>query len=390
MADVPSRDEVVEMLGSPDLTRAEKRDLLLAYRRYDSTGDDAMEVYEKEFNLGAFEIRASQFRHFGYRDEGLKDVHRRYKAEVEQRVNGGVRAGKDKLEDLKRKTVANSNEILDTGLPGLEVFKRFGQVYAAAPRKGVPELAIRGDAYAVAKERYGEQRDIRFDQLEAHAQALLGAKSAIEASASKSSSGLSGLYGHWSGKAADRSRVFSDRFSVETGHLTESLRGSAELIRSTSEKVAQACRAKVEFALGTHRERLPDRTVAEGLLIMQMANGRWDADVRRAAALVGGAAAKQAASDKCAVNDETRRFVEAEAMKWAQTFCRAFEKLFADFMKMCDNTRETVDKLWKVLTDHLNRLNDNPFKELISGTPPGGGGTKPPNGGGGGGGPIGG
>ncbi|GAA4000476.1 hypothetical protein GCM10022247_21120 [Allokutzneria multivorans] len=387
----PTRDELVEMLGSPDLNQAEKRDLFLAYVRVNLVGiDDTMERYAQELGVGTVTRVASTLAHLGSGVALLEDTHKRYKKAVEDRVNGGVRGGKEKLEDLKRRNPSSSNEILDIGKPGLEVFRRFGQVYAAAPQ-GCRSGAISGDAFAEATKRYDEQRDIQFSQIEAHAQALEGAKSAVEASSSKSSSSLSGLYGHWSGKAAERSRVFSDRFRVEVGHLTESLRGSAELMRGTSTKVAQACRTKAEFALGTHRERLPDRTVAEGLMIMQMANGRWDADVRRAAALVGGAAAKQAESDKCAVNDETRRFVEAEALKWARAFCQAFEALFVSFAKMCDDTRKTVNDLWKVLTDHLNRLNDNPFKELINGTPPGGGGSTPPNGGGGGGGgPIGG
>ncbi|WP_030427433.1 hypothetical protein [Allokutzneria albata] len=370
------------------MSREEKHQLLVAYWRVDvkATLDPQIKKYLEELKVTVKDRAASTTVDAFPRE--LEEAHQRLSEAAEHRAV--VRKGKEKLEDLKRgRAPENSDEILDAGKPGLEMFRKFGQVYAAAPEH-CRKFSLLADPFDAATKLYDQQRDIQFAQLEGHAQALLGAKSAVEASASKSSSSLSGLYGHWSGKAADRSRVFSDRFRVEVGHLTDAMRGSAELIRSTSTKVAQACRSKAEFALGLQCDRLPDRTVPEGLLIMQMANGRWDADVRRAAALLGGEVAKQAESDHCAVNDETRRLVEAAAVKWAHNFCQAFRKQFEDFKQMCDETRTTVDKLWKVLTDHLNQVNDNPFKELISGTPPGGGGDKPPIGGGGGGGAIGG
>ncbi|MCP3798843.1 hypothetical protein NLX83_06195 [Allokutzneria sp. A3M-2-11 16] len=399
-------ESVLRLLDSTELTRKEKQALLKSYWLTHPTSDDLLLAaigpslgVDRSFNadlVGSIASRAVAAAHA----KEFDDLHKRLTDELDKRVNGPGRdaaRGRQKLDEFNRAGsathvgAAKSDEILDAGLPGLDAFRRFAPVYVAAPsefRRNPALLGGQEDIFNAVKRLYDEQRGIDFAKLDAQARQLTDAKIAVESASGRSSAGLSGLYTHWTGKAAERSRVFSDRFRVQVQALTDSLQGSADLIRGCSARVAKLCRGKAEMALSLHEDKMCDRTVGEGLLIMQLANGRREVDVRVVARMVNPTTARMVDSDACELNEETYEFAEQQAKLWAEGFCRAFEGKFSRFEEACGKHRGWTDEVWKELTTFLNGRSDNPFKELLGGTPPGGGPKPPP--GGGGGGPIGG
>ena len=292
-----------------------------------------------------------------------------------------VSKNKGALEDMKRKAegggagVGNSNELLDQGEPALAFFGRFLPIYKDT--RSDLKVNPSGDMNeAFIRRRYDEQRDIAFSKFAADADELRQTAGKQRDHTKAMADKLTGLWHGWSGSASQASQKSFGDLDGAASKVADALDDTAKITTDTTHNVARVVRDKANAVLNAfpNVDTMAGKTSEQIRNIVDVVNGNND-KAKEVCSYFG-------VETDC--GDPPQDLVNKQLNPWVQDqFCRPFEEMFRNFIRICDDAKKGVDDAWKVLTDHLGKIQDNPFANPSGGDQkPGDGNGKHPGGGG--------
>ncbi|KAA5833735.1 hypothetical protein F1721_14400 [Saccharopolyspora hirsuta] len=250
------------------------------------------------------------------------------------------------------------------------------------------------------QKRYDEQRDINFANFKADADELKEAAKTQREQSQAMADKMAAAWGNWSGSASEASQKNFADINAGATKVGDYLGDTSQIINDAVHNVSKTVVDKAKNVL----DAIPDRNTVGGRTSQQIRN-------------IIDCASKTPSEDQmievcgyfgievdngCTESDTFKTKVAQESTSWlAGTFKPDFEEKYNAVIKICDDTKKAVDDHWKVLTDHLAGVEEDPFKNPggkdDGGQPDGqqgggnnGGGGTPGGGGGGGGTPGGG
>ncbi|HEY8373513.1 MAG TPA: WXG100 family type VII secretion target, partial [Pseudonocardiaceae bacterium] len=318
---------------------------------------------------------------------------------ADKQYNEDRQKGKEKLDESARQAAdgdagcSNSDELLDAGAPALKYFETFLPLYQKISGAQVRKMVGPEATFDNVRKRYDEQRHIDFAKFSADANELTEAARTQREQHAEMANKLAALWNHWEGQASQKSQEYFANYSKSVDKAIQSLNDTAGVINASCKAVAEQVRTKANWVL----ENITDINTAAGKnprdieLIIDVVNGGENCDewkLKRACAIFN-----IEVDDGCLDSEEFKSEVVRQATAWVNTaFAPEVEGRYDAFMQTCDNVKEGVDEAWKVLTDHLAKVEENPFASTgensggDQGRGGGGGGGGGGTGGGGGGG----
>lgn len=412
MADnkVPKWEDVKKILDDPSVPHDQKVALIQTYPAYSEVNEDPGKVVEE---LGQYAERYDTSwwpQGFPSNDNlsSYPDFEKAYQeakksadaaAQEDKKYNEDREKGKEKLDETARQAgdgdagCSNSDELLDAGAPALKYFETFLPLYQSI-NGGKFRKMMQGDAsFDAIRKRYDEQRHIDFTKFATDAEQLTTAAQQQREQHTEMANKLASLWNHWEGPASQKSQEYFANYSKSVDKVIQSLNDTAGVINASCKAVADQVREKARWVL----DNITDINTAAGKspnqikTIIEVANkGTHASDdkLKEACAIFN-----IEVDDGCFEDETFRQKVADEATIWLNTaFMPEVEGRYDAFMQTCDNVKEGVDEAWKVLTDHLAKVEENPFASTgensggDQGRGGGGGGGGGGTGGGGGGG----
>ncbi|NIH82640.1 hypothetical protein [Amycolatopsis viridis] len=394
---LPTIQEVRQLVDDPKIDDDTKRTLLVRY--FDAIDNVDPVVYGFQNKNEKQELLKSFADRFGFTERDLKDGPFAYDAysEAQGRHDANMTAlreeqqravddGKARLDSLKGSETSpgarNSNEILDTGVPGLDCFRTWLPVYSAAravAAPGLPEFRLQE-----LIDRYDEQRDIPFDKFTAGAGEIVQVRESVADAAPAQNSAVQGLFGQWDGDGKNAAAASWAKFGDGVKVVEQALDHAADVINRTVAAIAGSCRDKASWVLQYSFQSWPpeqgltaqdtDRLVR----IAQLGRNASADDFRHFIPFLAGQqsplAAQLVSSAYFGLSDELLDAVQAWAKSWLAEFCGWFAGLVGELQAMCENTRVAVASQWSALNTELQKVPDNPFAGVGEAAPPRSGG----------------
>ncbi|NIH85630.1 WXG100 family type VII secretion target [Amycolatopsis granulosa] len=394
---LPTIQEVQQLVDDPKIDDDTKRTLLVRY--FDAIDNVDPVVYGFQNKNEKQELLKSFADRFGFAERDLKDGHLAYDAysraqgrhdanmnalrEEQQRA---VEDGKARLDSLKGSETSpgarNSNEILDTGVPGLDCFRTWLPVYGAAravAAPGLPDFRLQE-----LIDRYDEQRDIPFDKFTAGAGEIVQVRESVADAAPAQNSAVQSLFGQWDGDGKNAAAASWAKFGDGVKVVEQALDHAADVINRTIAAIAGSCRDKASWVLQHSFQSWPQQ---QGLTaqdtdrlarIAQLGRNASADDFKHFIPFLAGQqsplAAQLVSSAYFGLSDELLDAVQSWAKSWLAEFCGWFAGLMGEFQAMCENTRVAVASQWAALNAELQKVPDNPFSGVGEAVPPRSGG----------------
>lgn len=402
--DHPSWAEVKKVLDDPNVPVAQKQDLIRnlkdeshimphkEYRRVqDSDSDenpmdasdkvrDELAEYEKKYPVDYDKTSSAS------ESTDLKGSYDAAKksADAEGGYDKAVKDGKGALEDIKRKSsdgsagVSNSNELLDKGKPALEYFSNFSPIYKDVP--GHLKQPPKGDTSREGVEkRYDEQRDINFANFQADIEELKNAAKTQRDQSKAMADRMTGVWNGWSGGASQASqKAFAD-MNAGASKVGDYLSDTAEIAGQAIHQVSDHVNTKTSKVL----DCIKDVSTVDGKgkdqvrKIVDVATNNFDDDKLKEVC----GYFNIEVDDGCLDDENFKTKVANKAQEWiGSVFSPNFQEKYNGVIGVCDEAKKAVDDAWKVLTDHLGKVEEDPFKNPGGNDKPGG--EQKPGGGG--------
>ncbi|MFC3891991.1 WXG100 family type VII secretion target [Lentzea rhizosphaerae] len=413
---MPSWEEVKKLCDNPEVPIDQKKALLEAYYAKDAEGNvlggthnDELERYLDDYDIswgdGAWQSFKNDMPWADSSEDRLNnayDVAKKSGDAGQKKIddhNNAKKSGQDTLNQSEQRAadggagVANSNQLLDAGMPGLKYFENFLPVYQQAKAAYLVDGNFNTD-FNNAKTLYEEQRDIDFHKIDQDIIEMRQISKDLRTQQADSEKSMGKLWSTWDGKAADNSRTFVADFSKKAAAVADSVNHIADATRAACHTVSQLVNDKADAVLngvGSPFD-IAGKTPPQISEIIQAADSQDEGLLRRVAGHVG-----VDINDEACDGDKWKGEVTKGARQWLKaTFHTDVNTKFTNFEKLCKDTKKAVDDAWNLLTAEIDKINTKPFepaKEEKPADKPGddtGGGGKKPGGGGPGGGPGGG
>ncbi|MEU0469173.1 hypothetical protein ABZ215_34665 [Amycolatopsis sp. NPDC006131] len=389
---LPTIEEVRQLVDDPGIDDETKRTLLVRY--FDAIGDVDPVVYGFANENEKKELLESYQDRFGFTDRDLQDgafaydaysaAQGKHDANMQAAREAQARAvddGKARLDSLKGSDTspgaANSNEILDAGVPGLDSFRVWLPVYSrarAVAAPGLPDFRLQE-----LIDRYDEQRDIPFDKFAAGVTEIVQVRESVADAAPSQNSAMQALFGSWEGDGKSAAAASWTKFGDGVRAVEQSLEHAADVVNRTIAAVAGSCRDKASWVLQYAFQTWPQQ---QGLTAQDTSRLAGIAELGRNASaddfkhfipfLLGQQsplAGQLLVGSSFGMSDELLDAVQSWAKSWLAEFCRWFAGFVGEFQTMCENTRVAVAAQWSALNTELQQVPDNPFAAVGEAAP---------------------
>ncbi|HEV7977125.1 hypothetical protein [Amycolatopsis sp.] len=387
--DIPSRQEVDQILNDPNVGMDVKRQLALEYIDYVEDVDNPSDAgFADEADRNGYRDYLKSL-HGDWIDEGdingnnggLDDVKAAYteaKTEFDKGQEKGrqgdraaVNAGAEALQKIAGQAsatnpgAATSDEILNSGAASLRVFEVFLPLVARG-------LAVSGGGVAIQfaeiKRLYFEQSGIPFTKFKAQADEFTAVNGAIVNSANDVSGKLRGSLDGWEGAAADRAHQFQQGYVEKTAAVAEVFHGAADGLLHTIGTIGATLREKVGWVQKYYFDQWGDVTaqdVERLLRVAELGSGASQNDFIHCIRFMDIESKDAYNDDAGSLDEDTITFLVGQAKKWLKgVFCAWFEEHIKNFQLMCANTRTAVDTAWKLYSDLLGKVSENPYVDV--------------------------
>lgn len=383
----PSWDDVKSVVDNPAVSYEDKKALLEAYYANDvktditGTHNDELEEYLDDYDIswgdGQWQATKDSMPWADSSEDRLNNAYDKGKkaADAGDARNAqhekDKKAGQDALDASNQRAsdggagVANSNELLDAGAPGLKYFENFLPVYEYA-KKIIDGGKVNTDVGKM-RERYDEQRDINFHKIDIDIVELRQVAQDSRDRQGDAEKSMSKLWSGWDGKAADASRAFVTGMSQKAATHADAIDHISEVTRAACHTVSGLVNAKARTVLEGVRN-VNDIAGLSPDQIKEVVDGctaEDEAKLRRVAGFVN-----YTIDDSCGDGDEWKRLVRDEANKWIRsTFKADVDGKWQVFDTICTTTKDSVDKAWEELGKQIDAFNTKPFDPPKQETP---------------------
>lgn len=406
----PSWEEVKKIVDDPSVPHDQKKALLESYYVADAEGNllggthnDELEEYLDDYDIswgdGHGQAWANAMPWNDSSEEKLNSAYDQAKKSYDdgQRQNkehaDKTQAGKDTLAASEQRAsdggagVANSNQLLDAGVPGLKYFENFLPAYEKA--KSIIGVGTKVDTSVDnMRKRYDEQRDIDFHKIDIDIVELRQVATDTRNRQADAEKSMGKVWANWTGAAADNSRRFVTDFSKKAGTHADAIDHIAEVTRAACHTVSGLVNAKARTILEGVQSPYDIAGVSPQQVeqIVQGATSDDEALLRRVAGFVNFTIDDEACDD-----DVWKEEVRKKSREWLQgPFHNDVNGKWELFDNICKTTKESVDKAWEELGKQIDAFNTKPFEPAKQEPPadkpgdkPGTGGGDKPGGGGG-------
>ncbi|WP_275291642.1 hypothetical protein [Amycolatopsis sp. La24] len=407
---IPSFQEFQQLMNDPSVPDNTKRGLALRYfdyvedeeeegdaQSYGFQGDEDRnhwrDFYKKRFNISegdmdwetssAGDVDKWYSMAKGDADKGAKAAQDKQ----QQAVDGD----KQKLKDQGAKNtdtdpgVANSNEILDLGVSGLQPFRNLLPLYNRARglvAQNLPEHPFQphvGDPF-------DEQRDIPFDKFKAAAKELTDVNASIVDAAADQDNRMATVFANWSGNARDSAQQSWKGITDGTKAVEQTLKDGAGLIDRSIASIAKLIRAKCQWLQEYYITEYPTKgqfspgDIDRLIRVAEMGRNASDDDFKHFVRFMPEDLKNTVNGDKCDLGDDTKDAGQEWAKKWLAGFCGFMDKHVTNWQQVCEHTRTSVDQVWNELGASLGKAREDLF--TTSSKPADQGGGKQSDGGG--------
>ncbi|MFI5606048.1 hypothetical protein [Amycolatopsis sp. NPDC051903] len=418
--DVPTRQEVEQMLYDPDLGKTQAgTDLAWKYLGYLDDHDPTKYGFKDEHEFEQWRDRIKrdlglsadppQDAEDNHGNGDVKDAYSQAKQTYDKHEADARAADKKAADDARGKldeqadkasqTNAGANtsdEILDLGRPGMKTFDTWVPLFnRAVAVVGTYQPASTDELYKL----YNEQRKIPFTKFMAGADEFTALSGAIVNASTDVEGQLSTNLADWQGDAADQADNFRKNYTADAKVVSDAGTNAAAAMKSACGLVGKACRDKANWVIKYRVDSLGPVTAQDLDRIIRIAELRSNAsqdDFKHCAKFLDQESQDMLEKDDCDLNDDTiNHIVDQCSVYLKDNFGKFFDGYIRDFKTMCTNTHTTVDGAWRALTDFFAKLPQDPFSNVDQASAPDPGNTKPSsstssgggvNGGGGGGG----
>ncbi|MEU3628105.1 hypothetical protein BS329_08440 [Amycolatopsis coloradensis] len=307
-----------------------------------------------------------------------------------------VDEGNKKLDGTKEPTAEGagtktSDEIFDAAAPALKVFQTFGSLLAKLPedcRGTTRALDFENDI----KKPFDEQRGISFKNFVDDAAHFKTGSKTVDRTIQETGTELNGLYGTWTGKAADASSDnYNEKILPKAKKLAETLNNASEATLSTSAAVFKLCKGKADEVIDLYKEIVgrADFPMAQKVIAIASGEKSGKEDLGAIAgwmdANFGSNLVQSLNNDGCCDDDEFKKAGQNLAKQWVQRqfIPEMWDGIYEKFAKSCKDTKEFVDQAY----DELDKMMGKVKNEFDGADKGGAGGPGGGAGGGTGGGP---
>ncbi|MBE9375026.1 hypothetical protein IQ251_11295 [Saccharopolyspora sp. HNM0983] len=376
----PEWEDVKKLLDSPDVPDDQKQELAVRYASADELGyfrtnPDAtpyLNKYDDGYGATWADVATG-----GGTDESLIEAYGKAKESADdgaakrEQHDKAVADGKGKLEDSRSKGAdgvhggagaKDADELLDAGKPGLLFFKNFVPLYHEIATDHEDKDKVR--KVETLQKHYDQQRGLSFEKLVQCAESLDGAEKQLRESHEGMSGKLGGLWQGWTGGAADSAQdFFASKFTPTVNdRVIGAVNDAAGMTRETIKSVAELVRKKAETTLGLdeHSEQIGGKAPQDWKTTIDVANGTDDDKTLRMACSIWDVPIEEDCGD---LAGEAREKIRVQCSKVVrETFASTVEEQCEQFVKMCADTKKSVDEAFGQLTEELGKAEENPFQ----------------------------
>ncbi|PRY43600.1 hypothetical protein [Umezawaea tangerina] len=384
----PSWEDVKKVVDNPAVSTEDKKALLLAYYTNDvkdditGTHNDELEEYLDDYDIswgdGQWQATKDAMPWADSSEDRLNSAYDKGKKAADEgdarnaQHEKDKKAGQDVLDGSAQRAsdggagVANSNQLLDAGKPGLKYFENFLPVYQSA--LSVIDGGKVDTSVDNMHRRYDEQRDIDFHKIDIDIVELHQVAQDSRDRQGDAEKSMSKLWSGWTGKAADASRKFVTDMSSRAATHAEAVDHIAEVTRAACHTVSGLVNTKARTILEGVRN-VNDIAGLSPDQIKQVIDGVFSEDealLRRVAGFV-----KFTIDDGACDGDVWKEQVRKESMKWLKgTFKPDVDGKYEQFDAICKSTKESVDKAWEEVGKQVDAFNTKPFDPPKQDAPP--------------------
>jgi hypothetical protein len=386
--DVPSRQEVMQILNDPNVGMAVKRQLALEYVDYVEDESPESCGFTNEADRNGFRDYLKSL-HNDWITEGdidgnngglsdVRDAYKEAKDEYDKSQEKGRRSDRDALNggaaalqnitDQSSDTnpgAPTSDDILNTGVSALKVFEVFLPLVSRA-------VAVNGGGAVIQfgeiQRLYFEQKGIPFTKFKAEADEFTALHGAIVNSANDVAGKLRGSLADWEGAAADQAHRFQKGYTEKTTAVAEAVNGAADGLLHTIGSVGKSLRDKANWVQKYYFDKWGDVTAQDIdrlLRVAELGDGASQNDFIHCISFMDMDSKDAYNDDIGSLDEDTIVFLTGQAKKWLNDpFCKWFDMHIKNFQLMCSNTKTAVDAAWSVYSELLNKVSENPYADV--------------------------
>ncbi|ATY09423.1 hypothetical protein CU254_02215 [Amycolatopsis sp. AA4] len=387
----PTFQEFQQLMNDPSIDRNTKRGLALRYFDYVEDEDDDGEAqsygfqsdedrnhwrdyYKQTLSISEGDMDwewSSKSDVYDWYGKAKDEADKGAKA-AQDKQQQAVDGDKQKLKDQGAKNtdtdpgVANSNEILDLGVSGLQPFRNLLPLYNRARglvAQNLPEHPFQphvGDPF-------DEQRDIPFDKFKAAAKELTDVNASIVDAAADQDNRMATVFANWSGDARDKAQQSWKGITDGTKTVEQTLKDGAGLIDRSIASIAKLIRAKCQWLQDYYITEYPNKgdfspgDIDRLIRVAEMGRNASDDDFKHFLRLMPKDLQDTIKDDCNDLNDETKDAGQEWAKKWLAGFCGFMDKHVTNWQQVCEHTRTSVDQVWNELGASLGKAREDLF-----------------------------
>jgi len=386
--DIPSRQEVMQMLDSPDIGISVKRQLALEYLDYVEDEDPGACGFADEAERNGFRDYVKSLNNdwitegdINGNNGGLSDVQDAYKEakdeydKSQEKGRQGDRAavndGAAALQNITGQSsdmnpgAPTSDDILNTGVAALKAFEIFLPLLARAVTVSGGGTAI---SFAEIQRLYFEQKGIPFTKFKGEADAFAAVNGAITASVNNVAGTLHASLADWDGSAADQAHAFQKQYAETTGAVADAVKAASDGLLHNIGSIGKILRDKVGWVQKYYFDKFGDVTAQDIdrlLRVAELGNGASQNDFIHCIGFMDVDSKNAYNDDWGSLDEDTIDFLVGQAKKWLKdVFCTWFEQHIKNFQAMCANTKAAVDAAWIAFSELLGKVSENPYEGL--------------------------
>jgi hypothetical protein len=386
--DIPSRQEVMQMLNNPDVGMSVKRQLALEYIDYVEDEDPQDCGFADEADRNGFRDYLKSLNNdwitegdINGNNGGLSDVQDAYKEAKDeydksqekgrQGDRDAVNAGAGALQNITNQSsdtnpgAATSDDILNAGVSALKVFEVFLPLVARAVVVSGGGTVIQ---FAEIQRLYFEQKGIPFAKFKAEADAFTALNGAITKSANDVAGTLRTSLADWEGAAADQAHAFQKGYTETTTAVADAVKTAADALLHTIGSIGKTLRDKVAWVQKYYFDKFGDVTAQDIdrlLRVAELGEGASQNDFIHCISFMDMDSKNAYNDDWGSLDKDTIEFLVGQAKKWLKdVFCTWFDQHIKNFQLMCGNTKSAVDAAWNAFSELLGKVSEDPYANV--------------------------
>jgi hypothetical protein len=387
--DLPSRQEVMQLLDNPDIGMSVKRQLALEYIDYVEDEDPEDCGFADEADRNSFRDYLKSLNNdwitegdINGNNGGLSDVQDAYKEAKDEydksqekgrqgdraAVNGGAAA----LQNITGQSsdmnpgAPTSDVILNTGVAALRAFEVFLPLLARAVTVSGGGTVI---SFAEIQRLYFEQKGIPFTKFKAEADAFAALNGAITASANDVAGTLRTSLADWEGAAADQAHAFQKGYADTTAEVADAMKAASDGLLHTIGSIGKSLRDKVGWVQKYYFDKFGDVTAQDIdrlIRVAELGQGASQNDFIHCIGFMDIDSKNAYNDDWGSLDEDTIEFLVGQAKKWLKdVFSTWFDQHIKNFQAMCANTKAAVDAAWNAFSELLGKVSENPYEGLV-------------------------